>query len=195
MPSPERRRELAEASVATQFEIIAAAAHGCDLIVGATALQIAAPSVADKLGIPYVFAAYCPNVLPSPHHAPPPLPPIPADCHQRRRRRTTSSSGLAMRTLQRSVRRRRSTLIGRRSACTRSMTFAAICSPIGHGSQPIPRWGHGPIRRTRPCFRPEPGSLPMSGRCLPNWRRFSKAASHPSTSALAASARRKTLVR
>src|SRR5256885_3669605 len=27
--------------------------------------------------IPYVFAAYCPIVLPSPHHAPPPLPPIP----------------------------------------------------------------------------------------------------------------------
>jgi vancomycin aglycone glucosyltransferase len=77
MPSPERRRELAEASVATQFEIIAAAAHRCDLIVGATALQMAAPSVADKLGIPYVFAAYSPNVLPSPHHAPPPLPSIP----------------------------------------------------------------------------------------------------------------------
>ena len=77
MPSPERRRELAEASVASQFEIIAATAHSCDLIVGATALQIAAPSVADKLGIPYVFAAYSPNVLPSPLHAPPPLPPIP----------------------------------------------------------------------------------------------------------------------
>jgi vancomycin aglycone glucosyltransferase len=29
------------------------------------------------MGIPYVFAAYCPNVLPSPHHAPPPLPPLP----------------------------------------------------------------------------------------------------------------------
>jgi vancomycin aglycone glucosyltransferase len=29
------------------------------------------------MGIPYVFAAYCPAVLPSPHHAPPPLPPLP----------------------------------------------------------------------------------------------------------------------
>ena len=75
--SPERRRQLAEASVATQFETIAAAAHGCDVIVGATALQIAAPSVAEKMGIPYVFAAYCPNVLPSPHHAPPVLPSLP----------------------------------------------------------------------------------------------------------------------
>src|SRR5262249_19681714 len=75
--SPEQRRQMAEASVATQFETIASAASGCSAIVGATALQIAARSVAEKIGIPYVFAAYCPNVLPSPHHAPPVLPPIP----------------------------------------------------------------------------------------------------------------------
>jgi vancomycin aglycone glucosyltransferase len=73
-PSPERLRQLAEGTVATQFETIGAAAQGCDIIVGATALQIAAPSVAELTGIPYVFAAYCPVVLPSPHHAPPPLP-------------------------------------------------------------------------------------------------------------------------
>jgi vancomycin aglycone glucosyltransferase len=64
---------MAAASVATQFETVAAAAQGCDIIVGATALQIAAPSVAEKMGIPYVFVAYCPVVLPSLHHAPPPL--------------------------------------------------------------------------------------------------------------------------
>jgi vancomycin aglycone glucosyltransferase len=75
--SPERRRQLAEESVATQFETIAKAAEGCDVIVGATALQIAARSVAENMRIPYVFAAYCPSVLPSPHHAPPRLPPIP----------------------------------------------------------------------------------------------------------------------
>jgi len=68
--SPERRREMIEGTVATQFETIAAAAPGCDVIVGATALQIAAPSVAEKMGIPYIFAVYCPRVLPSPHHAP-----------------------------------------------------------------------------------------------------------------------------
>jgi vancomycin aglycone glucosyltransferase len=72
-PTPEQRRQLAEASVAAQFETIARAAQGCEVILGATALQIAAPSVADTLGIPYVFAAYCPAVLPSPHHAPPVL--------------------------------------------------------------------------------------------------------------------------
>jgi vancomycin aglycone glucosyltransferase len=37
--------------------------------------------VAEKLGIHYVYAAYCPIVLPSPHHPPPPLPgrPYPPD--------------------------------------------------------------------------------------------------------------------
>src|SRR5262249_62222291 len=44
--TPERRRQLAEATVATQFETIAAAAEGCSAIVGATPLQIAARSVA-----------------------------------------------------------------------------------------------------------------------------------------------------
>src|SRR5690242_12591835 len=76
-PSLERRRQLAEATVTTQFETIAAAAQGCDLIVAASALQIAARSVAEKMGIGYIFVAYCPTVLPSLHHAPPPLPPIP----------------------------------------------------------------------------------------------------------------------
>lgn len=71
--SPERRRQMIEGTVTAQFETIAAAAEGCDVIVGATALQIAAPSVAEHLDIPYVFAAYCPVVLPSRHHPPPVL--------------------------------------------------------------------------------------------------------------------------
>lgn len=73
LPTPGQRRQMMEGTVATQFETISAAAQSCDVIVGATALQIAAPSVAERLGIPYVFAAYCPAVLPSPHHAPPVL--------------------------------------------------------------------------------------------------------------------------
>jgi vancomycin aglycone glucosyltransferase len=71
--TPERRREMMEGTVAAQFETVTAAAQGCDVIVAATALQIAAGSVAETLRIPYVFAAYCPRVLPSPHHAPIPL--------------------------------------------------------------------------------------------------------------------------
>ena len=73
-PTPEQIRQMMEGTVAAQFETITAAAQGCDILVGATALQIAAPSIAEKLGIPYIFAAYCPAVLPSPHHAPPVLP-------------------------------------------------------------------------------------------------------------------------
>ena len=71
--TPEQRQQLMAGTVATQFATITTAAQGCDMIVGATALQLAAPSIAEQLGIPYVFAAYCPNVLPSPHHAPPVL--------------------------------------------------------------------------------------------------------------------------
>jgi vancomycin aglycone glucosyltransferase len=73
-PTPEQVRQRIEGTVVTQFETVAAAARGHDLIVGASALQIAAPSVAETMGIPYVFAAYCPAVLPSPHHAPPVVP-------------------------------------------------------------------------------------------------------------------------
>ena len=75
--TPKQRHQMMEATVATQFETVTAAAQGCDAIVAATALQIAARSVAEKLGIPYFFAAYSPIVLPSLHHAPPPLPPLP----------------------------------------------------------------------------------------------------------------------
>lgn len=70
-PSAEQVRQMIEGTVATQFETIPTAAHGCDVIVAANALQIAARSVAEQMGIRYVFAAYCPITLPSPHHAPP----------------------------------------------------------------------------------------------------------------------------
>jgi len=73
LPSPEQRRQMVEGTVAAQFETIPAAAEGCDVIVGATALQIAARSVAEQRGIGYVYASYCPTALPSPHHAPPVL--------------------------------------------------------------------------------------------------------------------------
>jgi vancomycin aglycone glucosyltransferase len=74
MITPEQRRQMIEGTVAAQFETITRAADGCDMVVGATALQIAAPSVAERFGLPYVFAAYCPAVLPSSHHPPPVLP-------------------------------------------------------------------------------------------------------------------------
>ena len=80
-PTPERARQMVADMIAGQFDIITEAAKGCDVIVGATALQIAPPSIAELLRIPYVFVAYCPTVLPSLLHAPPPLytigPPLP----------------------------------------------------------------------------------------------------------------------
>jgi vancomycin aglycone glucosyltransferase len=72
-PTPEQVRQMMAQTVADQFETISAAAEGCDVIVAATALQVAARSVAEKLGVPCVFVAYCPVVVPSPHHAPPVL--------------------------------------------------------------------------------------------------------------------------
>ncbi|HEX9107413.1 MAG TPA: glycosyltransferase [Longimicrobiales bacterium] len=71
--TPEQRQRMIEGTVAAQFETLAAAAQGCELMVGATALQVAAPSIADSMGVPYVFAAYCPAVLPSRLHPPPVL--------------------------------------------------------------------------------------------------------------------------
>jgi len=38
------------------------------------AAAASARSVTEKLGIRYVYAAYCPIFLPSPHHAPTPFP-------------------------------------------------------------------------------------------------------------------------
>ena len=69
---PRRAAEL----VAAQFDAVAAAAEGCDAIVatGLTPAAAAARSVAEKLGIRYVYATYCPVCLPSPHHPPLALP-------------------------------------------------------------------------------------------------------------------------
>lgn len=70
-PSEEQRQQLAARSVRTQFQVLAEAARDCDLVIGAGALQIALRSIAEARRIPYVFAAYCPAVLPSPRYLPP----------------------------------------------------------------------------------------------------------------------------
>ena len=69
-PSPEQLRQLAAHTVHSQFPVLTSAAQGCDLLIAAGALQLATRSVAEALRIPYVFAAYCPAVLPSPSHPP-----------------------------------------------------------------------------------------------------------------------------
>lgn len=72
--TPERARRLTEETVAEQFAVVGAAARDRDVVVAAGSLQIAARSVAEHLGVPYVFAAYCATSLPSPLHAPPRMP-------------------------------------------------------------------------------------------------------------------------
>ncbi|MBB4905758.1 glycosyltransferase [Actinophytocola algeriensis] len=60
--------------VAGQFATLRAAAAGCDVLVGCNQLQVAAHSVAELLGLRYVFADYSPIAFPSAHHLPPRLP-------------------------------------------------------------------------------------------------------------------------
>jgi vancomycin aglycone glucosyltransferase len=67
-----RLTQLAARMVPAQFDAIAAAAEGCDAIV-ATGLfpsVAAAQSVAEKLRIPFIWAAFYPLMVPSPHHPP-----------------------------------------------------------------------------------------------------------------------------
>ena len=71
LPSSEQLQQMADQMVHGQFQVIAEAARGCDLVVAAGALQIATRSIAEQQKIPYVFAAYCPAVLPSSHYPPP----------------------------------------------------------------------------------------------------------------------------
>jgi vancomycin aglycone glucosyltransferase len=67
-----RLPQLASKMVPAQFDAIAAAAEGCDAIV-ATGLfpsVAAAQSVGEKRGIPFICVAFCPLMVPSPHHPP-----------------------------------------------------------------------------------------------------------------------------
>ena len=82
-PSPADVPRIAADLIAEQFVKLAPAAAGCDALVasGLTPAAIGARSVAEKLGIPSVYASLCPIYLPSPHHPPQPLPgrPLPPD--------------------------------------------------------------------------------------------------------------------
>ncbi len=62
---------LAEESVREQFRVVGRAAEGADVLVAGGALQHAARSVAESMNAHYVYASFCANTLPSPHHAPP----------------------------------------------------------------------------------------------------------------------------
>jgi vancomycin aglycone glucosyltransferase len=73
-PTPEQMRRLMEETISGQFAAITEAAKDCDVLVAGMSLQFALRSVAEWMQVPHVYAAWCPVTLPSPHHAPPPLP-------------------------------------------------------------------------------------------------------------------------
>ncbi|WP_328884996.1 glycosyltransferase [Streptomyces sp. NBC_00316] len=64
--------QRAAALIAATYDTVAAVAEGCDAVVATGLIPAAAGarSVAEKLGIPYVFVACFPTYLPSPHHPP-----------------------------------------------------------------------------------------------------------------------------
>ncbi|MFG2984073.1 glycosyltransferase [Streptomyces sp. NPDC048258] len=76
---PRRAAEL----VAAFHDNVTVAAEGCDVLVATGLVPAVAgvKSVAEKLGIRYVYASYQPVSLPSPHHPPMPRPgrPLPSD--------------------------------------------------------------------------------------------------------------------
>lgn len=82
LPSEADLRRHLDGLIAAQFDAVAAAAEGADALVvaGFPPAAAAARSVAESLGIPYVYVSYQPTILPSPHHPPPtyangPFPP------------------------------------------------------------------------------------------------------------------------
>jgi vancomycin aglycone glucosyltransferase len=62
-PTAEERHRRVADFIAAQYDTVAAAAAGCDIIVATAMSQFVAPSVAESLGIPYWYVLFCPDVL------------------------------------------------------------------------------------------------------------------------------------
>ena len=62
-PTGEERQQRVADFVAAQYDTVAAAAQGSDVILATAMSQFVAPSVAETLGIPYRYALFCPDVL------------------------------------------------------------------------------------------------------------------------------------
>ncbi|GAA1535136.1 hypothetical protein GCM10009730_50480 [Streptomyces albidochromogenes] len=73
-PSPGFATEFAAELVAEHFHTVAAAAEGCDVLVASGLMPAGARSVAEKLGIRYVYACFHPFEMPSAHFSPSPRP-------------------------------------------------------------------------------------------------------------------------
>ena len=62
-PTAEERRQRVADFIAAQYDTVAETAAGCDVIVATAMSQFVGPSVAEKLGIPYRYVLFCPDVL------------------------------------------------------------------------------------------------------------------------------------
>ncbi|MGW9212856.1 glycosyltransferase [Embleya sp. NPDC055664] len=69
-PSADDLPRRAAAWVDAQFEVLPKVAEGFDVVVGGGMMPVAERSVAEKLGIRYVYATYQPITLPSPDRPP-----------------------------------------------------------------------------------------------------------------------------
>lgn len=62
-PTPEERQQRVADFITAQYETVADAAAGCDVVVATAMSQFVAPSVAEQLGIPYHYVLFCPDVV------------------------------------------------------------------------------------------------------------------------------------
>ena len=62
-PTAEQRRQRVADFIAAQYDTLAGAAAGSDVIVATAMSQFVGPSVAEELGIPYRCVLFCPDVL------------------------------------------------------------------------------------------------------------------------------------
>jgi vancomycin aglycone glucosyltransferase len=62
-PTAEERPQRVADFIAAQYETVAEAAAGCDVVVATAMSQFVGPSVAEKLGVPYRYVLFCPDVL------------------------------------------------------------------------------------------------------------------------------------
>ena len=178
-PRPSSRRQLVEATVATQFETIAAAAQGCDVIVASNGPADRRSLGGRADGNPLRLRRLLPD---SPAIATPRAAPIAAVPGQTPAPATADNRELwaqDARTLERHVRRRAQLPSGISSAWPRSPTCAATSSPTGPGWPPTRRWRPGPIPRTRPSFQTGAWILPDERPLSPELEAFLDAGEPP----------------
>ncbi len=194
LPRPSKMRQMMEGTVATQFETIAAAAQGCDAIVGATALQIAARSVAEQDGNPLRVRRLLPRQF-CHRHSTRHRRCARWDRRQRPPRLTTASSGPRTHDAGTTHGAPRSIPIGHRWAWPRSSDVRSYIFTDRPWLAADPTLAPWPDPADEAVFQTGAWILTDERPLSPSWRRSSTLASRRSTSVSAASACRRSSVR